>query len=528
MRKALRKLTCASCLPMGVFCLVMLAPEWASGQGVKEPSVINSGKETIRIFLGRSTVIKSPWGVVRVSVTAPKIADVTVLTPNQVLVLGKAIGTTDVILWSQKEEMWQARVDVVADVVQLRSDLNAVLPGCKLEVVQSGEAVAILGTVPRAEQAAEMRRLLDTSGIKYVDLTRLAGVQQVQIQVRVAEASRQAIRALGINAFQTGHDIFSGSTVGSAGGGPINPISIGPPAGTSAASARIPFLFSADVSVAPSVTLFAGFPEWGLEFFLQALAENQYLRILAEPTLVALSGEEASFLAGGEFPIPVVQGTTAGATSITIEYRQFGVRLSFRPVVLGDGAIRLYVAPEVSELSDVGAVEISGFRVPAVVTRKAATTLEMKSGQTFGMAGLISRSTSARASRVPGLGDLPVLGALFRSVRYTNSETELVVMVTASLVEPMTVAGQLPLPGLLHSPPDDWELYAEGRIEGKAPARISPTDAAWLKQMGLDQLKGPGAWATYEVGPARSRSSVRPPQATQPSAQPAAEGNSQP
>lgn len=513
-------------LGIAVVCLIALSAECGLGQALKQPVVINGGKERIAVHLGRSSVIKSPWPVARVSVTAPKIADVSVLTPTQVLVLGKSVGTTDVILWSKTEQMWQARVDVTADLTQFRADLKAVFPRCRLEAAQSGDAVIVTGDLARAQQAAELRRLLDASGLKYVDMARVVGVQQVQIQVRVAEASRQAIRTLGINAFQTGSDMFAGSTVGSSGGGPINPISIGPPAGTSAAKTHIPFLFSGDVSVSQSVTLFAGFPEWGLQFFLQALAENQYLRVLAEPTLVALSGEEASFLAGGEFPIPVVQDTsTGGGGSISIEYREFGVRLRFRPTVLGDGSIRLFVAPEVSELSDVGAVEISGFRVPAVVTRRAETTLEMKSGQTFGMAGLISRTNSARTSRAPGLGDLPVLGALFRSVRYTSNETELVVLVTASLVEPMSTAQRRPVPGALHTPPDDWELYAEGRIEGKAPARISETDAAWLKQMGLDRLRGPGAWATYEVGPARSRSTARPPQ-TAP--QPEAPAKSQP
>src|SRR6185503_13142243 len=216
--------------------------------------------------------------------------------------------------------------------------------------------------------------------------------------------------------------------------------------------------------------LFANFPNSDLLFFVQALAENQYLRILAEPSLVAMSGEEASFLAGGEFPIPVVQGVNA--TSITVTYKEFGVRLRFRPTVLGDGAIRLHVAPEVSELTNAGSVTLQGFNIPGLLTRRAETTLELNSGQTFGMAGLISQSTQARTSRVPHIGDLPVLGALFRSVRYQSGDTELVLLVTASLVEPLSVANMPPTPGITHSDPNDWELYAMGKIEGKAPARL--------------------------------------------------------
>jgi pilus assembly protein CpaC len=259
----------------------------------------------------------------------------------------------------------------------------------------------------------------------------------------------------------------------------------------------MPFQLMSDAKPAAAVTIFAGVPRADFEIFIQALAENQYMRLLANPTLVALSGEEASFLAGGEFPIPIVQGSSGGSNSISIQYKEYGVRVTFRPVVLGDGTIRLNTAPEVSNLSDVGAVTISGFRVPALVSRKAETTLELNSGQTFAMAGLLQNTTEALNSRVPGLGDLPILGPLFRSVRYQKKETELVILVTASLVEPMSLAEVPPLPGFLHSDPNDWEFYLEGRLEGKEPAKIGSHDAEWLKQMNLDRLKGPGAWDSY-------------------------------
>jgi pilus assembly protein CpaC len=216
------------------------------------------------------------------------------------------------------------------------------------------------------------------------------------------------------------------------------------------------------------------------------------MKVLANPTLVAANGETASFLAGGEYPIPVVQGTAT--ESITIEYREYGVRLTFRPIVLGDGAIRLYVAPEVSELTDVGGVTISGFSVPALLSRKFETTLELNSGQTFIMAGLIKQNIEALKAQIPGFGDLPILGPLFSSIRYTKNDTELAVFVTASLVEPMSMDRISPLPGFLHVEPNDWEVYLETRIEGKQPATISPADAARLKEMGLDNLVGPGAW----------------------------------
>ena len=469
--------------------------------------------EIISLQINRSKVIRPPWPVKRVSIAEPKIANVEVLSPDQVLLMGKSAGTTDLLMWNEDEKLWQARVSVHADVSQLKADLVRLFPKCDLEIRPSLQDILIVtGNMDRAEHVAQLHKFLYATGMKYNDMTSLAGVQQVMIQIKMAEVSRQAIRTLGINVFHTGDDFFGASLVGSESGGPINPVSIGVPGGTPAGD-NLPFVFTATAAVSPSVTLFAGFPDADLQFFIEALAENQYLRILARPTLVALSGEKASFLAGGEFPIPVTQGAGAGdaGTAITIEYKEFGVRLDFRPIVLGDNRIRLYVAPEVSSISDIGAVIINGFRIPSIVLRRAETTLELKSGKTFAMAGLIDSTVNARTSRIPWIGDVPVLGALFRSVRYEKRETELVVLVTASLVEPMSVASLPPTPGVMHVPPNDWELYAEGRIEGRAEPKISVQEANWLKEMGINKLKGPGAWATYDQPAFPSRAESRVP-----------------
>jgi pilus assembly protein CpaC len=254
--------------------------------------------------------------------------------------------------------------------------------------------------------------------------------------------------------------------------------------------------------------MFTGIPDANLQIFFQALAENQYLRVLAEPNLVAMSGEEANFLAGGEFPIPVVQGTTQN-TSITIEYREFGVRLHFHPIVLGDGTIRLMVEQELSNLTDVGAVEIQGFRVPALNTRRAQTTLELKSGQTFAVAGLLNRTNDARRSSIPLLGDIPVLGVLFRSVRYQSGETELAVLVTPSIVQPVSAKTPVPGPGADYTMPGDWEFYVRGEIEGATPWKPLPPATA-ITDLGLEKLHGPGAWADYERGMAKSQATLRP------------------
>ena len=675
--------------------------------------------DTIIVHLGQSKTIDPPWPVDRLSVTESTRADVEVITPTQVLILGKQIGITDVLMWNDREQKWHLRVEVKVDlkgieqelatlfprsqlnveqpqtnvivitgklyeqdqaehmakfleasesssglkyvnmtrvgvgagtedeapgegglVARLRAELAALFPGAELAVRQSQQNVLVVtgdlaslpqqvqleefleafeasseltivnmatvqghydlwvdparleeelerlfpgselevtssdryqrrsvvvigGLLRRAEQAEQLDRYLkalehaasetpaqfsagDDDGdnslngteikassaaalalqdggngksremarpaVQFINMTSVAGVQQVLIHVRVAEVTRSALKTLGINVvhgLSRDNVFFGASQAGTSSGGALNPTSFSLNGDAHSAG---PVMFSADTSASPLNTLILGFPRADLNFYLQALAEDQYLRVLAEPNLVALNGEEASFLAGGEFPIPVVQGGTGvgGSLSVTIEYKEFGVRLRFRPTVLGDNTIRLHVAPEVSDLSDQGAVEIQGFRIPAILTRRAETTLELKSGQTFLMAGLMNTRIEGQNDLVPGLGNVPVLGALFRSVRYEKGETELAVLVSAFLVEPMSLASDPPLPGALYSEPNDWELYGEGKIEGSAPPKISSSDADWLRSLGLDELRGPGAWATYEQPAASSEGQVRP------------------
>jgi pilus assembly protein CpaC len=462
--------------------------------------------EVITFLLGESTIVKAPWPTVRVAVTDPLIANVQVLTQDQVLLQGLKVGSTDLILWSEDEtKVQQWKVQVRLDSLSLKAQLAELFPDASLEVSQSGEAFIVTGLFRRAEQITQLHELLDAGGVAYVDMTSLAGVQQVQLEVRVAEVSRVALRAMGISYFHTDDDWFGGMRGVSSTGATNNSIDIGVPSGTGAGGVT-PFEFLTATS-AGTATLFAGFPRADFEFFLQALIENQAVRLLANPTLVALSGEQASFLVGGEYPIPVVQGGSGGGgNSVTIQYKEYGVRLSFEPVVLGDGTIRLHAVPEVSSLSSTGAVTIQGFEVPSLLTRRSETTLELKNGQTFAMAGLLMHENHATNSRIPGLGDLPILGPLFRSVRYQKAETELVILVTASLVEPMSLASTPPLPGFQHSEPNDWEFYLEGRIESKEPAKIDANHAKWLEEMGLNQLVGPGAWDSYNkpVSPSRA------------------------
>jgi len=453
--------------------------------------------ETLELHVGRSAALRTDWNIKRVSVADPEVADVDALETNELLIVAKDPGQTDLIVWGEGGEVWSTQVVVSVDLDTLNEELREIFPNSTVNVVRTQGVYFARGMFADADQARQLSDFLVAAELNYVDQTTVAGLQQVMLKVRVAEVNRRAIRTMGVNALQTGTDFFGLSTPGTFNGGSPNQLSIAPPGGAAADASNLPFVFNESPTVSPFNSLILGFPGIDLQLFIDALAENQYLKTLAEPTLVALSGQSANFLAGGEFPIPVVQGTTTGGgTSISIEYREFGVRLNFTPTVLGDGRIRLHVRPEVSELSSLGSVQLSGFNVPSLVTRRAETVLELGSGQTFSMAGLLSQSVNARNSRIPFIGDIPVLGQLFRSVEYQRGETELVVLVTAELVEPMNHVARRPVPGDLHASPSDWELFGRGKIEGGVESLHGVSeDSVDLGK--LEEIKGPGAWASY-------------------------------
>ena len=471
--------------------------------GTNEPVIREANKpaRTIELIVGQSLILDAAWPVKRISVTDPAIADVDLASPTSLQLKGKAVGVSQVTIWNEHDESWQARLDVKADVSRLQTQIRKLLANESLEVSQVDDVVVLKGMLARSEDAEQLRAFLKMVDLRYLDLTNVAGLQQVQLQVKVAEVSRTAIRLLGVNAFYGGEQWFGGLQLGSS-AGPFTPMNAGLPGGQLLNGAgNMQFQTLDPIAVPQTATLFAGFPNSDLQVFLQALAENQYLRILAEPTLVSRSGQEAQFLAGGEFPIPIANLGSGGTTQISIEYKEFGVRLRFTPTVLGNGKIQLKVSPEVSQLSDVGAVVVLGTRVPSVLSRRVQTTLDLQSGQTFAIAGLINNSDTATSSRIPGLGDLPVLGSLFRSVRYNKNEPEMVVLVTASLVEPSSSELDPAVPGSLHVEPSDWELYVGGKLEGRSRAPLAPAQKERLEKLGLDRLHGPGAWASYEDAP---------------------------
>jgi pilus assembly protein CpaC len=446
----------------------------------------------LEIHVGRSHVVRLPLSTSRVAVADPAIIDVQMIEPNQILLFGMGLGETDLHVWNDDGTIYSTLIKVRLNLERFDEELRVLFPNSRLKTERAGDVYVVSGMLRDAPQMETLQKYLALREAKFMNSTTLAGAQQVQIKVRVAEVNRTAIRNMTLNAFKVDSSWFAASQLGSS-GGPLTSMPLGIPE-NALVERGLPFAFLNDLGPSPLVTLLAGFPTRDLQMFLEALAEKQYVQILAEPTLVALSGEEASFLAGGEYPIPVAREVGV-ASGITIEYKEFGVRLRIRPTVLGEGNIRLHVAPEVSELSSAGAIEISGFRVPSVLTRRSETTVEMKSGQTFAMAGLLTSNTNARKSQVPGLGNLPVLGPMFRSISYTSGDSELVILVTAELAEPLSTEDHL-VPGDLQIKPNDWELFLGGKLHGSLK-HVRDGDGVQLDLDNLRGLRGPGAWARY-------------------------------
>jgi pilus assembly protein CpaC len=457
--------------------------------------------EEISLLAGRSQLVLCEWDLGGVMTARPDIVDITTINPRTVVLVGIAPGETEIYLWSTTGEHRKLAIDVSIDTVVLENHLGILLPGSKLRVTETRDSILVDGRVQNLLQARHLEDYLSELGYPYQNTSRIPDVQQVQVRVRIAEVTREATRALGVNGFGSGAGGFFGLLVGPD-GSPLNPFSIGVPAGSSALGGAA-FEFTEALTVGSGVTLFGGLPG-DLELFIKALAENRYLRILAEPNLISRSGMEASFLAGGEFPIPVPQGGQGGGSGITIDYKEFGVGLKFTPIIHGDGKIELKIGVEASSLSEIGSVQSQGFQIPAISTRRIDTTVELFSGQTLAMGGLLQESSRTSSARVPYLSSLPVLGTLFRSVRYTQGETELVVLVTANLIGPSSNISDLPLPGENAEAPSDWELYLLGKLHRGNPPAISQLDSERLLDLGLDKLNGPGGWAIHNSQDFRS------------------------
>lgn len=402
----------------------------------------------IAIYVNRSSMIQFDRPLARVSFAQPSVAEAVIITPTQLLLNGKTIGQSSMIAWStaDSEHPVAFNVRVMADIQPLVEQLTLLFPQEQIKVEQLDGRVILSGTVSSPKIIETTLPLFEGTGLRPVNLTQVAtpaAPSQVMLQVRVAEVNRRLIRDLGAS-----YGWFNPLAPRSQNEAVVGPNQFNPPGSNYTVGNNPPgpnYVFS------DAVNLFLFNPGINLGAFVRALQQRNAFRSLAEPNIIAVNGQKASFLAGGEFPYPVVQPSTAGL-SISIQFREFGVRLDFKPTIVDNNRIRLELAPEVSALDFTNALQLSGFRIPALSTRKAATTVELADGQSFALAGLLSNDMTRVDSKVPLLGDIPILGYLFRSQSYIKNESELVFLCTARVVRPLEPSEVPPLPGMESSP----------------------------------------------------------------------------
>jgi len=392
------------------------------------------GSAPLRVMVGKSLLINTTERLSRISVTDGAIASPQVITPTQILVHGKSPGEVSLIIWDElgRTRSFDLRVDV--DVSACADEERRVFPDEQIAVTPSRAAVVLSGHVSTEDVAKRAGELASAYSPKVVNVLTFGpvGAQEVLLQVKFAEVDRTALTQLGVNFISTGAANTLGTvTTGQYGG--FGPQTLTP--GTSVTATGTAATTTTGTTVNNVLNLFLFRSDINLGATIQALETKNLLQILAEPNLIAVNGKEASFLAGGQFPFPIVQ-PGAGFTAVTISFKEFGVRLQFTPVIMPNGNIHLKVAPEVSTLDFANALTISGFTVPALSTRKAETEFELQDGQSFVIAGLMDNRVTDIYNKIPGLGDIPILGNFFRSKSFQKSNSELMVLCTVHRISP--------------------------------------------------------------------------------------------
>lgn len=399
-------------------------------------------QELLRVFEGKSFVLNAAETFKRVSVTNDQIATAMVVTPNQVLIHGNKPGTVSLLLWNEREEVQAFDLQVLAvpmNLEPLRTTLKTTWPDQDIVASQSGSSIMLTGTVSMPEIAEQAVAIAKTEAASVVSLLATPPMKQVvMLEVKFAEVQRNAVRQLGVNFFSTGA-LNTPGVISTQQFSPPSATDITNPIGGPIRG------FSTEFNLTDLLNIFVFRPDLNFGLMIKALKQKNLLEMLAEPNLMALGGKEASFLAGGEFPVPIIQGTT-GTPTVSVQFKEFGVRLKFVANPNPDGTINLHVAPEVSALDYTNAVTLSGFLIPALQTRRAETDIQLKDGQSFAIAGLLDNRVMKIDSKIPWLGDIPVLGNLFRSQNFQKSNTELLVMITPRVVKPLDPGQKAPIP----------------------------------------------------------------------------------
>jgi pilus assembly protein CpaC len=414
------------------------APQQVTPPGAKPPAPAQVPGQIERVSLtaGRSTVLRTDFEIVRIAVTNPTVADAVVVQPREILVDGKAPGTVSLIVWSLDS---RKHYDLVVEpaVTTLQQQLRVLFPGEDIQVNATDEAIILSGSVSSNSVSLRAAEIAQASSakVKLINMLQLPTgqeSQQVMLQVRFAEVNRRALTELGANFFVTRPEVAGRSTT---------------------QQFAAPNLEKGEANEDPLDLVFSDFlnlfffqREEGIGAVIKALQSRGFFQSLAEPNLIAYNGQEASFLAGGEIPVPIVQGSGINS-AISVTYKEFGIRLTFRPTIAGD-IIRLMVKPEVSTLDFANGITLQGFRIPALSTRRAETNVELRDGQSFAIAGLLDNLTQEDSAAIPILGSIPILGNLFKSKADRAERTELMVLITPRLVRALEPDEVPPLPTL--------------------------------------------------------------------------------
>ena len=420
-----------------VALLVCEAPGFAGQSRV--PGEAQSGQQSgevpqaLHLLVGRSLVITSPSRIKRVSLADPAIAEAIVVSPTQVLVNGKAPGGVSLIIWDENEQSQAFEVSVDIDVLSLTEKIHEVFPHEPVVVETSKDVVMLSGKISSQAVADKILEVVKGTTPKVTSLMEvpISPPGEILLEVKFAEVDKTALQELGINIL---------SLPGAKNVGIVSTQQFSPPQLVAPSQG-----VNSGIGVSNLLNIFLFRPDINLAATIQALQQNNVLEILAEPNLLTASGKDASFLAGGEFPFPIVQGTTGGGfAGITIQFKEFGVRLNFTPTLLPSGLIHLHVKPEVSALDFTNALNVSGFLIPALSTRRVESEMDLRDGQSFAIAGLVDNRDTEQLSKIPFIGDIPVLGKLFTSRSINKTRDELLVMVTPRVVQPIQPQQQKP------------------------------------------------------------------------------------
>ncbi|RST32062.1 type II and III secretion system protein family protein [Sphingomonas ginkgonis] len=448
----------AAALGGALVAVTPAVPATAQLAAISTAEGVHAGE--LAVPINKSQVLRSDRPYAKALIGNPDVADVLPLTNQSLYVLGKKVGTTSLTLYDGRNSLI-AVVDVAVgpDVTSLKRQLSELMPGDRVGARMSNDSIVLEGVVSSAPAADRAMQVAETYAPgKVINLLQIGSAQQVMLEVRFSEVKRSALKQIGAGFFVRSD---GGALNGAIGGG----ASLTPGAdGTGVIKLG---------SIADSFGIFTRtFRAFGANFegILDALERKGAITTLAEPTLVALSGETASFLAGGEFPIPVAQGNggtgtgTGNSAAISVEFKPFGVGLAFTPTVLADGVINLVVAPEVSSIDPSASITINGLTIPGLQTRRAKTTVELRDGESFAMAGLLRKDFQSTIRQFPLLGSIPIIGTLFRSTGFQRNDTELVIIVTPRLVRPVP-AMAMKVPTDRASPPNEADLFLLGRTD---------------------------------------------------------------